>query len=65
MYSSHEGSENWVYRAVVLPFFLHNCEKWSLRASDERTLGSHNIKVTHKPSATLRVTLVKAKDTIP
>ncbi len=30
-----------------------------------RHLGSHNIKVAQKPTATLRDTLVKAKDTIP
>ncbi len=31
----------------------------------DRHLQSHNIKVTDKPTATLRTTLVKAKDTIP
>ncbi len=30
-----------------------------------RHLQSHNINVAHKPTATLRTTLVKAKDTIP
>ncbi len=30
-----------------------------------RHLRSYNIKVAHKPMATLRTTLVKAKDTIP
>ncbi len=30
-----------------------------------RHLRRHNIKVAHKPTATLRTTLLKAKDTIP